>query len=372
MAQFTAARIARLPVSKVHVHTTFMGGAFGRRGPDLVAEAVTISKSIGKPVKVVWSREEDMRNDFFRPASYHLMKASLNNKGLPVAWFHRIVGPPTFERFLEEAIPAVFPDWMPKALRSALARPGSIFIKNFITPKLAGEGAAGITYSLDNVRVEYLRDDPGIPVGPWRAVDVSTNTFAVESFLDEIANSGGYDPLDLRLELLRDSPELSRVLAMAADSAGWGRPSPEGNSRGLSVHDFHGTAVATVAQVSVEHDGKVKVHRVVCAVDCGIVINPGIVEAQVAGGIAFGLTAALKSEVTIRNGRVEQTNLDSFPLLRMDEMPKVKVIIVPSSRPPSGIGEVSVPGIAPAVTNAIFAHSGRRVRRLPLYTHSTD
>ena len=159
---------------------------------------------------------------------------------------------------------------------------------------------------------------------------------------------------------------------MAADSAGWGRPSPEGNSRGLSVHDFHGTAVATVAQVSVEHDGKVKVHRVVCAVDCGIVINPGIVEAQVAGGIAFGLTAALKSEVTIRNGRVEQTNLDSFPLLRMDEMPKVKVIIVPSSRPPSGIGEVSVPGIAPAVTNAIFAHSGRRVRRLPLYTHSTD
>jgi len=372
MAQFTAARIARLPVSKVHVHTTFMGGAFGRRGPDLVAEAVTISKSIGKAVKVVWSREEDMRNDFFRPASYHLMKASLNNKGLPVAWLHRIVGPPTFERFLEEAIPAVFPDWMPKALRSALARPGSIFIKNFITPKLAGEGAAGITYSIDNVRVEYLRDDPGIPVGPWRAVDVSTNTFAVESFLDEIANSGGHDPLDLRLELLRDSPKLSRVLAVAADSAGWGRPSPEGISRGLSVHDFHGTAVATVAQVSVEHDGKVKVHRVVCAVDCGIVINPGIVEAQVVGGIAFGLTATLKSKVTIRNGRVEQINFDSFPLLRMDEMPKVKVIIVPSSRSPSGIGEVSVPGIAPAVTNAIFASSGRRIRRLPLYTHSTD
>lgn len=370
MAQFTAARIARLPVSKVHVHTTFMGGAFGRRGPDLVAEAVTISKAIGKPVKVLWTREEDMRNDFFRPASYHLMKACLNKKGLPLAWFHRIVGPPTFERFLEEAIPAVFPDWMPKSLRSALARPGSIFIKNFITPKLSGEGAAGITYSLDNVRVEYIRDDPGIPVGPWRAVDVSTNTFAVESFLDELANAGGYDPLDLRLELLRDSPELSRVLATAADRAGWGTPSPEGLSRGLSVHDFHGTAVATVAEVSVEQSGRIRVHRVVCAVDCGIVVNPGIVEAQIAGGIAFGLTATLKSQVTIRYGRVEQTNLNSFPVLRMDEMPKVQVIMVPSSRPPSGIGEVSVPGIAPAVTNAIFAGTGRRVRRLPLHTYS--
>ncbi|MDQ1238123.1 MAG: isoquinoline 1-oxidoreductase subunit beta, partial [Thermodesulfobacteriota bacterium] len=200
----------------------------------------------------------------------------------------------------------------------------------------------------------------------------STNTFAVESFLDELANSGGHDPLDLRLELLRDSPELSRVLAMAADSAGWGTPSPAGISRGLSVHDFHGTAVATVAEVGVENDGKIRVNRVVCAVDCGIVINPRIVEAQIAGGIAFGLTATLKSEVTIRNSRVEQTNLDSFPLLRMDEMPEVQVIIVPSFRPPSGIGEVSVPGIAPAVTNAIFAGTGRRVRRLPVHTYSTD
>jgi isoquinoline 1-oxidoreductase subunit beta len=366
MAQFTAARIARLPVSKVHIHTTFMGGAYGRRGPDLVSEAVTISKAIDGPAKVVWTRKEDMRNDFFRPASYHVMKASLDDRKLPAAWFHRIVGPPTFERFSEEAVAAVLPNWLPKSLRSFLAKPGKLFIKNFVTPKLAGEGAADIAYTIENVRVEYVRDDPGIPVGLWRAVDFSTNTFAVESFIDEIAATSGHDPLDLRLELLRKSPRLSSALTMAADAAGWGTASTEGISRGVSVHDFHGTAVATVAEVSLETGGRLKVHRVVCAVDCGIVINPGIVEAQIAGGIAFGLTAALKSKVTIRNGRVEQTDFDSFPLLRMGEMPEVKVIIVPSSRPPSGIGEVSVPGIAPAVTNAIFSGTGTRIRRLPL------
>jgi isoquinoline 1-oxidoreductase subunit beta len=366
MAQFVAARIAGLPIANVHVHTTFMGGAFGRRVGDLAAEATTISKATGRPVKVIWTREEDMRNDFFRPASYHLLRAVISEDDLPVAWFHRVVGPPTFERFFEAAVPAILPDWLPKVVRSSLAKPGRRFIRQFYTPKLAVEGAAGIAYDIENVRVEYVRDDPGIPVGPWRSVDYSTNTFAVESFMDEIAAASGRDPLDLRLQLLKKSPELARVLTLAAEKAGWGAPTPECTARGLSLHDFHGTAVATVAEVSVEGRGRINVTRVVCAVDCGIVINPRIVEQQISGGIAFGLTATLKSAVTIKAGRVEQINLDSFPLLTMNEMPEVDVLIVPSSRHPSGIGEVAVPGIGPSVTNAVFAATGRRIKSLPL------
>ncbi len=372
MAQFVAAKIAGLPIGNVHVHTTFMGGAFGRRVADLVAEATTISKAIGRPVKVIWTREEDMRNDFLRPASYHLLKAVIEKDGLPSAWFHRVVGPPTFERFFEAAVPAILPDWLPKIVRSSLAKPGRRFIRQFYTPKLAVEGAAGIAYDIENVRVEYVRDDPGIPVGPWRSVDYSTNTFAVESFMDEIAAASGRDPLDLRLQLLKRSPELTKVLSRAAERAGWGNPTQMGAARGLSVHNFHGTAVATVAEVSIDSSGRIKVPRVVCAVDCGIVINPRIVEQQISGGIAFGLTATLKSAVTIRNGRLEQTNLDSFPLLNMNEMPEVDVLIVPSSRHPSGIGEVSVPGIAPAVCNAVFEATGKRFRSLPLDSVLTD
>ena len=372
IAQFVAARIARLPIAKVYVHTTFMGGAFGRRAADLVAEATTVSKIIGRPVKVIWTREEDMRNDFFRPASYHLLKAVIDKKGLPVAWFHRIVGPPTFEGFFRAAVPAILPDWLPKIVRSSLAMPGQRFIRQFYTPKLAVEGAAGIAYDIENVRVEYVRDDPGIPVGPWRSVDYSTNTFAVESFMDEIASASGRDPLDLRLQLLKRSPEFAKVLRLAAENAGWHTAPQMGTSRGFSVHNFHGTAVATVAEVSVESSGRIKVLRVFCAVDCGIVINPAIVEQQISGGIAFGLTATLKSAVTIRDGRVEQTNLDSFPLVTFEEMPEVDVLIVPSSRHPSGIGEVSVPGIAPAVCNAVFAATGKRFRSLPLDSVPTD
>jgi isoquinoline 1-oxidoreductase beta subunit len=372
MAQFVAATISGLPIAKVHVHTTFMGGAFGRRVADLVAEATTISKAIGRPVKVIWTREEDMRNDLFRPASYHLLKAVIDKDGLPDAWFHRVVGPPTFEGFFEAAVPAILPDWVPKIVRSSLAKPGQRFIRQFYTPKLAVEGAANIAYDIENVRVEYVRDDPGIPVGPWRSVDYSTNTFAVESFMDEIAAASGRDPLDLRLQLLKRSPELTRVLSLAAEKAGWGTPTQMGATRGLSVHNFHGTAVATVAEVSIDSSGRIKVPRVVCAVDCGTVVNPRIVEQQISGGIAFGLTATLKSAVTIRDGRVEQINLDSFPLLNMNEMPEVDVLIVPSSRRPSGIGEVSVPGIAPAVCNAVFAATGKRFRSLPLDSVLTD
>jgi len=366
MAQFVAARIAGLPVSRVHVNTTFLGGGFGRRGPDLVAEAVAVSKAVGRPVKVLWTREEDMRNDLFRPASYHVLKAALDGHGFPVAWFHKVVGPPTFEGFLREAVPAIMPDWLPLPVRSMLGAMAVPYIRRFITPKLAVEGSAGLAYSIDNVRVEYVRDRPGVPVGPWRSVDQSTNVFAVESFVDEVASVSGIDPMEFRLKLLRNVPDLSRVLESVAREARWGARLPEGTSRGVSVHNFHGTLVATVAEVSVEGMGNIRVHKVYCAVDCGVVVNPGIVEAQVAGGIAFGLTAAIKSRVTIHEGQVQQTNIDTFPLLRMDEMPDVHVIIMPSSRKPTGIGEVSVPGIAPALANALFSLSGIRARSLPI------
>lgn len=366
MAQFVAAEITGLPVSRVYVHTPFLGGGFGRRATDLVAEAVTISRAIKRPVKVIWNREEDMRNDFFRPASYHLLKAGLNRENFPVAWLHRVVGPPTFEGFLEDAVPAMLPDWVPKFIRRSFSKLGMPYIRRFLSPKMALEGAANTAYDIENIRVEYVRDHPGIPVGAWRSVDMSTNTFAVESFVDEIAAASSRDPMELRLALLRKSPKQSAVLTMAAEKAGWGKRLHEGRSLGVSTHDFHGTAVATVVEISLENKGGIKAHRVVCAVDCGIVINPRIVEAQIAGGIAFGMSATLKSAVTIKNGCVQQTNLDRFPLLRMDEMPQVDVIMVDSSRDPSGIGEVSVPGIAPAITNAIFALTGKRIRALPV------
>lgn len=225
-----------------------------------------------------------------------------------------------------------------------------------------------MAYAIDHIRVEYIKDDPGIPTGAWRSVSNSRHAFVVESFMDEIAAAAGKEPFQLRYDLLKNARKRRNVLKLAATKAGWGTRLPDGVHRGIAVHDFHGTPAAMVAEVSIDKRGHVKVHRVVCAVDCGTVVNPKIVEAQMAGGIAFGLTAALKGSVRIRNGRVEQSNFHDFPLLTTEEMPTVEVHIVPSSDPPTGIGEVGVPPIAPAVANAVYAATGKRVRKLPIMT----
>jgi isoquinoline 1-oxidoreductase beta subunit len=366
-SQETAARITGLDYEDVHVHTTFLGGGFGRRiEADFVAEAVQISQAIKAPVKVIWTREEDVQHDFYRPATYNVLQAGLDNNGWPTAWTHRIVGPAIMDRLIPQFTPSMVPPWFLRPLKNLSAWFAGALVPRFKTDEKATEGAAELAYAIGNVRVEFIKDDPGIPTGFWRSVYHSQNAFVVESFIDEIAVATGKDPFDLRHELLRQAPRLRAVLDLAAHKAGWRQSPSKGIHRGIAVHDYQGTAVAQVAEISVDPKGKVKVHRIVCAVDCGIVVNPKIVEAQMESAIAFGLTATLKSAVTLRKGRVEQSNFDNFPLLRIDEMPKVEVHIVPSTNPPSGIGETGVPPIAPAIANAVFAATGKRVRKLPM------
>jgi len=366
-AQETAAKIAGFDLEAVHIHTTLLGGGFGRRiEADYVAEAVQISKAIQAPVKVIWTREEDIQHDFYRPATYNVLQAGLDKDGWPTAWTHRIVGPAIMTRIIPQFVPSMVPPWIPMPLKDLSAWLAGVFVPRFKTDEQATAGAITMPYAIQNVRVEYIKDDPGIPTGFWRSIGHSQNAFVVESFIDEIAAATGKDPFALRHELLQKAPRLRAVLELAAQKAGWGKPKSREVHCGIAVHDYHGTAVAQVAEVSVDLKGRIKVHRVVCAVDCGIVVNPKIVEAQMESAIVFGLTATLKSAVTIRKGRVEQSNFHDFPLLRMDEMPKVEVHIVPSTSPPGGIGETGVPPIAPAVAFAVFAATGKRVRKLPI------
>jgi isoquinoline 1-oxidoreductase beta subunit len=340
-AQRVAAELTGLPPEKVRVHTTFSGGGFGRRlEPDFVSEAVRVSKAIGAPVKVIWTREDDMRNGFYRPTSYNRFVAGLDAAGRPIAWTHRIAGTPLRLKFGP----------LEKGLDDSLV-----------------DGADSLPYAIANVLVDQVvLELPAVPRGPWRSVGVSHNGFVTECFLDEIAAAGAHDPFELRRELLRDKPRHRRALELAADKAGWGTPLPPGRGRGIALAEWGPTVCAEVAEVSVEADGSVRVPRVVCAVDCGPVVNVGQVEAQMQGGIVFGLSAALYGEITIEHGRVAQGNFDTYRLVRLAEAPAVEVHIVPSTDPQGGAGEPGVPPIAPAVCNAIFAATGKRIRRLPI------
>ncbi len=327
-AQSEAAKILGLPAEKVKVNVTIMGGGFGRRlEADYVVEAVKLSKAIGAPVKVVWTREDDMQHDFYRPATYNILRAGLYKNGWPIAWMHRIVG--------------------------ASSR------------GLVVWGASPL-YAIPNVYIDFHIKETGVPIGAWRSVGHSQNAFVVESFIDEIAHAAKKDPYEYRRTLLSNSPRLKRALEMAATKAGWGKRLPKGMGRGIACVEGFGSSVAEVAEVSVDNDGKLRVHRVVAAVDCGPIVNPNTIEAQIESAIVYGLSAALKDEITIENGRVKQGNFDSYEVLRFNEMPKVEVHIVPSTEAMGGIGEPGVPPIAPAVANAIFAAIGKRIRRLPI------
>jgi len=324
LARAAAAKAAGLPPDAVDVHTTFLGGGFGRRSvPDFVTEAVQIAQRTGTPVQLVWTRGDDIAHDRYRPTSAIALRAALDGSGRPRAMFARIAG-----------------------------------------PKLAFEGIA-VPYAIPNLRIECVEEDPGVPTGYWRSVGASQNAFAIEGFIDELAHAANADPVAFRRSLLESSPRHRTVLELAAAKARWGKPIA-GCAQGVAVYFAHGGWAAQVADVSVAPDGSIKVHRVVCAIDCGFVVNPDTVAAQVEGGIAFGLTAALKSAITIRNGHVTQTGFGDFPLLTIAEMPQVEVHIVASREDPTGAGECGVPPIAPAVANAVFAATGRRVRSLPI------
>jgi isoquinoline 1-oxidoreductase beta subunit len=324
-ARHAAAHAAGLPERAVEVHTTYLGGGFGRRGrSDVVTQAVEIAKAVKRPVQLLWSRAEDLQHDHYRPASVALMRGGLDHRGRPLAWFQRVAGPELALWDIE------------------------------------------IPYKIASLRVECVKEDPGIPTGWWRSVGASQNAFAIECFVDELAHAAAADPVEFRLRLLRGSPRHRGALQLAAEKAGWGKRLAKGRGRGIAVYYGHGGWAAQVAEVSVGSDGELKVHRVVCAIDCGFVVNPDTVAAQIEGGIAFGLTAALKPAVMIEDGRVVQQSFRDYPLLTIADMPQVEVHIVESRAEPSGVGEAGVPPIAPALANAIFAATGKRVRSLPI------
>ena len=346
MEQMLAAQAAGLKPQQVKVHTMLLGGGFGRRAvPDchFVVEAVQVSKAVKAPVKVIWTREDDIRGGYYRPAAYHSISGALGADGNPIAWQHRIVsqsfiaGTP-FESFI---------------------------IKNGVDAT-AVEGAAELPYDVPNVQVEWKQAPGGVPTLWWRSVGHSHNAFVVESFLDELAHAAGKDPYEYRHSLLGKNARHRGVLELVAEKAGWGKALPQGRSRGIAVHDSFGSYIAQVAEVSVSKKGELKVHRVVCAIDCGPTINPDTVRAQMEGAIVFGLTAALYGQITFEKGRVQQRNFHDYQVLRMNEMPVVEVHIVPSKEKMGGVGEPGVPPAAPAVCNAIFAATGKRIRRLPI------
>jgi isoquinoline 1-oxidoreductase beta subunit len=341
-----AAKVAGLKPEQVTLHTTLLGGGFGRRANpacDFVTEATEVAKAAKVPVKVVWTREDDIRGGWYRPMWYDHFAAGLDANGNPVAWTHTIVGQSIMTGTMFEAFG----------------------VKNGID-SASVEGAADILYGIPNLQVELHTPKNEVPVQWWRSVGHSHTGFSVEAFLDEVAHAGGKDPYQLRRTLLAGQPRMLAVLDLAAQKANWEGALPAGRARGIATHFSFDSYVAQVAEVSVEKDGTVHVHRVVAAVDCGQTVNPDTVKAQLEGGIIFGLTAALKTEITFDKGRVQQRNFNDYPMLRMFESPVIEVFIVPSTEHPTGVGEPGVPPVAPAVANAIFAATGKRVRRLPI------
>jgi isoquinoline 1-oxidoreductase beta subunit len=344
--QLAAATVTGLKPEQIRIHTTFLGGGFGRRGnphSDFVVEAVEVAKAVGKPLKLVWTREDDMKGGFYRPMWYDRISAGLDNDGSLIAWQHTIVG---------QSI-------MAGTLFEGLRVNDGIDITSV-------EGAEDIPYAIGNILVDLHSPKLPVTVQWWRSVGHSHTAFVVESFFDEVAHAAGKDPFELRRDLLAGKPRHREVLELAAQKALWGTPPPDGISRGIALAESFGSIVAQVAEVSVSAQGRVRVHRVVCAVDCGRFVNPKTVEAQMESGIIFGLSAALHGAITLKDGRVEQGNFNNYPMLRMNETPQIEVHIVPSMEKPGGVGEPGVPPIAPAVANAVFAATGVRMRALPM------
>lgn len=346
VVQGQVAKELGLAPEKVKVNNTLLGGGFGRRLGDYVLDAVRVSKAVGKPVKVIWTREDDILGDFFRPYAYNKMSAGIDAGGKPVFWQHRIVSP----SIAAVLGPAIFGGAPPADQLDDSAT----------------EGAHTLPYDMQNLYVDWVRPEPGIPVGYWRSVGSSHTAFSTECFLDELAFAAKKDPLEFRLSLLEKHPRHAGALKLAAEKIGWSKPAPKGVFRGIAVHESFESYVAQAAEVSVDKAGHVKVHRVVCAIDCGQVVNPDTVIAQMEGSIIFGLTAAMYGEITFDGGKPQQTNFYDYKMLRMHETPKIETYIVPSTEKHGGVGEPGTPPIAPAVCNAIFAATGKRIRSLPI------
>ena len=341
-AQAIAAKVTGLPLEKVIVHNHLIGGGFGRRlEVDMVEKAVRIAKQVDGPVKVVWTREEDIQHDIYRPVYRDVLSASLAN-GRIVGWTHRITGSSIIAR------------WLPPAFQKGIDID-------------AIDSAADIPYDIPNLHVEYMRDEPpAVPTGFWRGVGPNNNVFAIESFIDELAKKAGKDPVAFRRDMLGKNPRLLAAVDLAASKAGWGSALPARRGRGIAAQVAFGSFIATVVEVEVDDDGEVSLKRIVSAVDTGIVVNPDTVVAQLQGGLIFGLTAALYGEITIDKGRVQQSNFHDYRMLRIDQVPTIEVHLIPSGEAPGGIGETGTTAGPPALGNAIYAATGVRLRRLPI------
>jgi isoquinoline 1-oxidoreductase subunit beta len=341
VAQAAAAKAAGLKPEQVKVNTTFLGGGFGRRlEMDFITAAVETAKAVGKPVKLLWTREDDTTHDTYRPPAFDTATAAFDKDGRLTAWKLHLVGPSVTARMF----PAV--------------------VEKQIDPFVL-EAATNFPYDVPNVHVDYVQKEVGVDVGYLRSVSHALNCFVAESFMDELAHSAKKDPVEFRMSLLEKQPRYRQVLRLATNEANYGYP-PKGRFHGVALMEGYGTYMAQVAEVSIEKDGKVKVHKITCALDCGQVVNPDIVNAQVEGSIIFGLTAALWGEINVAAGRVQQQNFHQYRLMRINETPKIDIFVVNSHEAPGGIGEPAVALVAPAVTNAIYAATGRRVRSLPL------
>src|SRR5437899_5087291 len=340
-SQALAAQLTGFPADKVTINTTLLGGGFGRRGElDFIRDAVEVAKKLeGTPVKVMWTREDDITHGFYRPSTYNVFRAALGADGKPTAWSTRVVGPGILIQKRRTQDP--------------------------IDPA-AVEAVRNMPYDIPNLRIEWVNKDFGIPLGFWRSVGPSQNGFIIESFVDELAHAAGKDPYEYRRSLLGKSPRHKGVLELAATKANWGAPLPSARARGCGVVFSYGSYASTVAEVAVAPDGAVRVHRLVTAIDPGIAVNPDQVKAQMEGGAVYALTAALYGRITIDRGRVVQSNFHDYPMLRINEMPVVEAHILESNEAPGGLGEPGVPSVAPAVCNAIFALTGKRVRTLPI------
>jgi len=352
IAKMVASQVSGLPAEKVHIHTTYLGCGLGRRAtPDFVAQAVAASKAAGKPVKVVWSREDDIKYDFYRGATCQRIEAGLDSKGQVAGWSHKV----SCSSILKFLRPQAIKDGVDMySLWGIFDAPGA--------PTLSRTA-----YEIPNWHVEQYLSDLPIPCNPWRAVQNGPNAFIMECFVDELAHAAGKDPVEFRMPLLADSKRAQRALQTVAEKAGWGKPMPKGKGRGIAQHTCFGTYTAQVADISVdEKDGKIKVDKIVAAVDCGPVVNPDPLIAQIEGGIILALSTALMEQVRFANGGAKSASFDDYRVIRMSEVPEIEVHVIKSTDKIGGIGELGVPALAPAVANALFNATGARVRRIPL------
>ena len=345
MSMDVTKEITGLNDEQIKINTTLLGGGFGRRSEtDFVTQAVTISKSLSKPVKVTWMREEDMQHDFYRPACISRFQIGLNKEGLPIQWENQLAGPSILKRFVAAM------GW-------------------FGFDPTSTEGANELPYKIPDFNFDYSLVDTGVPVGFWRSVGSSYNAFFTECAIDEAAKLANQDPYEYRLKLLKDQPRYLKVLEKVAENANWGEPLPKNHGLGLAIHKSFGSIVSTVIEISSNASGIIKLQKAWIVIDCGKVVNPDIVKAQMEGGFIFGLSAALGEEITLKDGRVEQSNFHDYSILRLNGSPNISVEIIESGSEIGGVGEPAVPIAAPALTNAIFSASGQRIRSLPLSKH---